>query len=370
MRSAAGHGSQRPRHHESREAVPAAGAGDQDARHGSVIDTDHYSRILRVRAVDLSGRRLLVADLRNSAQEPDLSEPVNCGGYGRIRHFARSTAAGWPDNPLPVDPAAAALGLPAGMAGIRAQVFQNAACNWRCWYCFVPFELLSANPGRGAMFTAGKLTDAYLALPARPPVLDLSGGQPDLVPEWVPWMLHALDDRRVSDVYLWSDDNLSTSSFFTRLPSAERAYVAAHARYGRVACFKGFDAESFAFNTKAAPELFARQFRLFARLLETGMDLYGYATFTTPNATQIPAKMRAFADRLQHIAEHLPLRVVPLQIEVWGPVGPRMRDLHRASAELQQEAIAAWDEELSARFTPADRARPVTYPWPSLPRSR
>ena len=27
---------------------------------------------------------------------------------------------------------------------IEAQAFQNAACNWRCWYCYVPFELLAA----------------------------------------------------------------------------------------------------------------------------------------------------------------------------------------------------------------------------------
>jgi hypothetical protein len=30
-------------------------------------------------------RRLLISDLRGSAQEDDLSEPVNCGGYSRIR---------------------------------------------------------------------------------------------------------------------------------------------------------------------------------------------------------------------------------------------------------------------------------------------
>jgi len=336
----------------------------------SVIDTDGYSRCLRGKAVDLDDRRLLVSDLRSTAQEDDLSEPVNCGGYGRIRHFTRATGAGWPDNPLPVDPAAAALGLPSGMTGIRAQVFQNAACNWRCWWCFVPFGLLSANPARAAMRTAGELADAYLAVPGRPPVLDLSGGQPDLVPEWVPWTLRALDERGVSDVYVWSDDNLSTDYFFTCLTPAEQRYVAGHPRYGRVACFKGFDAESFAFSTTAAPELFDRQFTVFARLLATGMDLYGYATFTTPSPGSIPAKMCAFADRLQAIAEHLPLRVVPLEILVWGPVAPRMRADRRASLIFQQEAIAAWTAELARRFTPAELAAPVTHPWPSLARFR
>jgi hypothetical protein len=220
------------------------------------------------------------------------------------------------------------------------------------------------------MRTAGELADAYLAVPDRPPVLDLSGGQPDLIPEWVPWTLRALDERGVSDVYVWSDDNLSTGYFFTHLTPAEQRYVAAHPRYGRVACFKGFDAESFAFNTAAAPELFDRQFSLFAWLLATGMDLYGYATFTTPNGDRIPARMRAFTDRLQRIAEYLPLRVVPLEIVVWGPVAPRMRADRQASLALQQEAIAAWRTELGRRFTPAELAAPITHPWANLARPR
>jgi hypothetical protein len=98
----------------------------------ATIDTDRYSDALRQRAVDLDGRRLLVSDLRSSGQEPDLSEPVNCGGYGRIRHFRRGVSSGWPPNPLPIDPAAHALGLPAGLESLTAQVFQNAACQWPC----------------------------------------------------------------------------------------------------------------------------------------------------------------------------------------------------------------------------------------------
>jgi len=335
----------------------------------NAIDTDAYSRQLRGRAVDVAARALMIADLRGTAQEDDLSEPVNCGGYGRIRHFRRAASSGWPPNPLPIDPAARALGLPAGLESLTAQVFQNAACQWRCWWCFVPFELLSANTARSAMRSASDLVDAYLALPDRPPVLDLSGGQPDLVPEWVPWMLQALDERSVSDVYVWSDDNLSTDYFFTYLTDAEQQLLAAHPRYGRVACFKGFDAESFAFNTRASPELFARQFTLFSRLAATGMDLYGYATFTTPSPGHIPAKMTTFVDRLQSIDEYLPLRVVPLEIQEWGPVGPRMREVHHQSLALQQDAITAWTTELARRFTPADLAEPITtIPYARRPR--
>jgi hypothetical protein len=96
----------------------------------TMIDTDAYSAHLRAKAIDPQRRMLLISDLRGSEQEEDLSEPVNCGGYGRIRHFTQATSTGWPPNPLPALPAAAALGIPAG-GQVRAQVFQNAVCNWR-----------------------------------------------------------------------------------------------------------------------------------------------------------------------------------------------------------------------------------------------
>jgi hypothetical protein len=98
----------------------------------NTIDTDAYSRQLRGRAVDMAARTLMIADLSGTAQEDDLTEPVNCGGYGRIRHFRRAASSGWPPNPLPIDPAACALGLPAGLESLTAQVFQNAACQWPC----------------------------------------------------------------------------------------------------------------------------------------------------------------------------------------------------------------------------------------------
>jgi hypothetical protein len=239
-----------------------------------MIPTDELSARLRERAVRLDRRELLVANFAGSDQEGDLTDPPNCGGVGRIRHFSRSTSEGWPENPLPIDPANAYLGRPRSDV-IRAQVFQNAACNWRCWYCYVPFNLLAADEKRGVWVTAEALIGEFLAFPDRPDMIDLTGGQPDLVPEWVPWTLDALQAAGVADsVYLWSDDNLSNDYFFRYLSEDTQHSVADHPGYGRVCCFKGFDAASFSFNTKAAPDLFDRQFELFSRLLAIGIDLY------------------------------------------------------------------------------------------------
>jgi uncharacterized Fe-S cluster-containing radical SAM superfamily protein len=324
-----------------------------------VIPTDEFSARLRERGVRPDTGELMISSFAGSGQEADLSEPPNCAGAGRVRHFHRRTNDGWPENPLPIDPAAVFLGL--GQPDtLQAQAFQNAICNWRCWYCYVPFNMLSGNESRSTWVTAHDLVDQYLALPDRPPMIDLTGGQPDLVPEWVPWTMAALQDAGIADsVYLWSDDNLSNDYFFRHLLDNTRQMVADYPGYGRVCCFKGFDAQSFAFNTKASPDLFDRQFDLFSQLLETGMDIYAYATFTSPSAEGIPALMGTFVDRLQRISEALPLRLIPLEIEEYGPVTKRIKDEHRTSMDVQQVAIECWTSELQRRFSAADRELPI-----------
>ena len=327
------------------------------------IETDRFSEELRRKGVDLAQHRILVSNFRGSGQDKDLKVPPNCNGYGRVRHFNRQSASGWPGNPLPIEPARRSLGLDA-TDQVKAQVFQNAVCNWRCWYCFVPFRLLDGREDSGGWLSATDLIDLYLAEPAasRPPMIDLTGGQPDLVPEWIPWMMNELRVRSLeSKVFLWSDDNLSNDYFWKYLSDADREMIASFQGYGRVACFKGFDAASFSFNTKAAPDLFDRQFDLFARLLSTGIDLYAYATFTSTSATGIEAAMARFVDRLQSIHPNLPLRTVPLEVGIFGVVRERLAKLRLPvtgdeALTNQRRAIDAWSHELERRFTVAQRA--------------
>jgi uncharacterized Fe-S cluster-containing radical SAM superfamily protein len=325
------------------------------------IATDEYSIDLRDKAIRVGSRELLMSRIAGSDQQFDLTNPPNAGGIGRLRHFHPDQGEGWPQNPLPIAPAARALGLSRESVTV-GEVFQNAACNWRCWYCYVPFSLLSANPDRSEWVTSEELVSRYRALDERPLIIDCSGGQPDLVPEWIPWMIDALVESGLDrETYLWSDDNLSNDYFWQYLSTGQIDKMAQHPNYGRVCCFKGFDDESFAFNTKAAPDLFARQFELFERLLATGMDLYAYATLTGPNESLAEAGILQFMDRLQEIDANLPLRLVPLRIEIFGTVVPRVHDAQRHSLEAQEVAIAAWTEELARRFPPVLRETPIAY---------
>lgn len=324
-----------------------------------LLDTDELSDKYRAIAVRPAEGQLLVTNFVGTEQEKDLSEPPNCRGLGRVRHFRRTKASGWPANPLPIDPASRALGLHS-TDQLRAQVFQNAVCNWRCWYCYVPFGLLSASPKHSRWVTASELIDAYLEEQDPPPMIDLSGGQPDLVPEWVPWVMEELRRRGLErQIYLWSDDNVSNDFFWRYLTEPQRELVATYPMYGRVCCFKGFDEESFSFNTAASPELFERQFDLAGRLIRLGIDLYGYVTLTTPSRGAIVDGVRRFIDGLQALHPNLPLRIVPLQIEVFTPVESRLDDERREAMVNQWAAVEAWQMELEVRFTAAERERSI-----------
>jgi uncharacterized Fe-S cluster-containing radical SAM superfamily protein len=324
------------------------------------LDTVGLAAKYRAATIRVESRELLITNFRNSEQERDLTEPANCGGFGRIRHFCRATSKGWPLNPLPIDPACSALSM-GTQDEIRAQVFQNAACNWRCWYCFVPFNLLSADESRSAWLTPQKLVESYQKEANRARMLDLSGGQPELVPEWVLWTMEELVRSELQEeVYLWSDDNLSCDHFWRFLTAEQQEFVASYRNYGRVACFKGFDEQSFAFNTRAETEWFDHQFELMRRLVGSGMDVYAYVTLTSPKADNIAEAMPRFVDRLQEIHENLPLRTVPLEIQGFSPMLKRVDDSRSAAMRNQWRAIEAWEREVEKRFPASQRELPIT----------
>jgi uncharacterized Fe-S cluster-containing radical SAM superfamily protein len=319
------------------------------------IDTDRSSELYRVKTLDVDGRRILMSRLQGSAQEADLTNPVNCRGLGRIRHFRRVTSAGWPANSLPIDPAARALSLGDDLPVIEAQVFQNSACNWRCWYCFVPFNLLSADERYSEWISMNHLMSDYSKLDRRPPVVDLSGGQPELTPELVLWSMRSLKELGLDrETFLWSDDNLSTDYFWSKLTQQERDEIVAYKAYARVGCFKGFDRDSFCFNTMATADRYELQFDLMRRSIAEGLEMYAYTTFTSPNRTNLKAHMERFVDDLQAISPNLPLRTIPLEVQVFSPTQNRIRPEHLIALQVQQEAIMEWNNQLNRRFSPAE----------------
>lgn len=327
----------------------------------NLIDTDKFSDHLRSKAINIPEEKILVTNFTNSEQESDLTVPANCEGFGRIRHFKYSVNENWFTNPLPIFPANRAIGQP-NTNMIRAQVFQNAVCNWRCWYCFVDFKLLSGNPKFSSFLSCRELVDMYLDQSDPPEVIDLSGGQPDLTPEWVPWMMKELTSRGLSDkIYLWSDDNLSNDYFWRYLSEEQLDLINGYKNYGRVCCFKGIDEDSFVLNTKATPDLFEQQFKLFDRLLmNLKVDLYCYITLTAQTNTNFSTAIPKLFDRLQSIHENLPLRVVPLEIIEFTPLQGRMGEKEQDAIVGQYKAKDEWMNQLTKRFSASQLKLDIT----------
>lgn len=321
----------------------------------NAIDTVTISARMREQVLDIPNKRFLLSRIRGSEQERDLTEPTNCNGLGRIRHFRLDTSVSWPTNPLPILPACNKLGI-VSRGKMNAQVFQLAACMWRCWYCFVPYDLLAAAPKTSEWVTAEQIVDMYASIEQRPQIMDLSGGSPDLAPEWILWMMESLKRKGLQDsVYLWSDDNLSTEYLFDMAPR-DLQLMSTYSNYGRVCCFKGFNEESFVFNTRARAQDFDRQFQIMQRLLgETELDLYGYVTLTAPTDLDMEQEMSCFFDRLQRVHPNLPLRMIPLEIRTFTPTQGRMTTECEKALSHQQQAISYWNQEIEKRFSAQQR---------------
>lgn len=315
------------------------------------INTEKFSEHLRQKAINVEAKSILITNFSGSQQEKDLTEPANCNGFGRVRHFKYFVDDSWVPNPLPILPAINALGL-TNSQEIRAQVFQNSICNWRCWYCFVDFKLLNGDSRFSSFLTCNELLDLYIKEENPPMMIDLTGGQPDLTPEWIPWMMEVLVDRGLDKkIFLWSDDNLSNDYLWRFLTHQQLELLTSYKMYSRVCCFKGIDERSFSINTRASPVLFSNQFDLCQRLLELNLDLYFYITLTANTDTKFQMVIPTLLDRLQKINPLLPLRTVPLKIFEFSPVISRMDEQFKDMLEGQVEALRIWKQELETRFS-------------------
>ena len=321
------------------------------------LDSQKLAERLREKSVDLRRKMVRMTKFPGSDQASDLSLPPNCGGFGRIHHFRLEPDPNWIPNPLPTLPACKYLGLSTPEV-LLAQVFQLGACDFRCWYCFVDFELLSASPKHSEMVTPQQLLQTMLDEKVNSQVIDLSGGQPELVPEYVLWFLEARKELGLEKSHFaWSDDNLSTDYTWRYLRDEEILFLVQTSGYARVGCLKGFDAESFSFNTRADGTLLDQQIELLGRFVRAGFDQYGYITITTMNTDNLQDKMARLLDKIQNrVHPNFPLRIVPLRIFSFNANTTR----YRQDAEVNQfYALEAWRSEMQRRFSATELTTPI-----------
>jgi hypothetical protein len=322
---------------------------------GGIVREQAAAR-MRAKVLDKSARAIRVARWFDSIQPVGQAFASNCAGVGRTREYSSFNLF---LNPRSSDGKVIPLrrGIPLSQA-VRSQVYQVAICNWRCWFCYVDEEHLSADTTCSEVLTVSSMLDLYLALPDPPPAIDLSGGEVGLVPEWPLWMNEELDNRvGDSSVKLWSDDNLSHSplDFLSR---DQVDYLAQSHRYSRAVCLKGFDESSFSFNTGLNAKLYTRQLELLRLSLELGFDTYVYAIFAAPADLITWNAVSKFVNRLMRIHPQLPLRVIPLRIANFRSGSEQWSSTQENAITSQHIAGDLWQSAISDQFRTSDLELP------------
>lgn len=316
----------------------------------NLIDFQHYSDTCRNAIKD--GNRFLITEVGTSPQDKERLN-VNCDGFGRIRLFQRFKDADWIENPLPFNPYAKAMSINVSDI-LPVQVFQLAKCNMNCWWCFLPDEFKVCDMQHCKWFTVQQLVEMYLRTSDAPPkIIDLSGGNPELAPEFVLLFMRELERLGQNHkVYLWSDDVLTVDYMFRCLQLEDIAYMANYRQYGKVACFKGIDDASFCFNTCSTLSLLSTQLELAERYIRAGFDIYFYVPLTCPTMDNIQKNVTVLFDKLQRISYYLPLRIVPIKIKQFSTNQHRLSPFRMQSLENQFHVLEIWEEEKRRRFQP------------------
>ena len=324
------------------------------------VCSDKLSMMMRKRAIILEQKRVLIANFLGSDQERDIAGGINCKGFGRKRTISVTPPPRWTGVPERIAPAAIRLGISPEEASI-CQVFQVPVCNFRCWFCYVPDDMRQGECQAG-YFRADELLGKLLMDSSPPRLLVLSGGEPNLIPEWLPWMLDNLIKRGLEKYfYVWWDTNLSTYFPWKYLSSGQWELVRYSPNLGVQATIKGITSIGFSENSRVQSKYFDRQFDVLAKLVNSKLDVYINLTLTLSSLDNIQEDMGRFVDRLQRIHPNLPLRTNPVEIKVYTPTRSRLSPERRQMLNNQYIALQVWLTELRNRFSNKELSTPQPF---------
>jgi uncharacterized Fe-S cluster-containing radical SAM superfamily protein len=311
-------------------------------------NTNNLCAPIRSIAFNEEKKKFLISNLHNTLEAEDHYTSLNCDGFGRIRNY-QYFKLHLSNSILPVKPLLRTLkkSLP-----FKTQVFQIMGCNWRCWYCFVDYKLLGVNQKYGHYFTTNELLELYLNNSINETdIIDLSGGQPDLIPEWCLNFARSIDDHNLSGkIHLWMDDSLSSFNLWRYLSKTEIKYLSAFPLHSRACCLKGYNEESFIYNTTSTKIHYNNQFLILDKLIRDGFDLYVYVNFTTPSTREINKDINVFIEKLMRIHPLLPLRTIPLKVTPFSTMSKRLKSDFNVALLNQNIIFDLWAERLISNF--------------------
>jgi len=191
---------------------------------------------------------------------------------------------------------------------------QVGTCNLNCFWCFVSDELRDGKIGD--YFTVKEVLDMWRNNEEKG-VLRITGGEPFLAPEFLIEIGKEIKKLKEKQRYLWIDTNLLGKKYDLVAKTLSDLEIP----FGICGCFKGFDKETFRFNTNAPKDLFNKQFNN-ARTILNNLYNNGELFFYVPeileniNEKEIEKKIINFYEQLtSKVHELAPLRVTVLKIK-------------------------------------------------------
>ena len=311
---------------------------------------DKTCEMLRSKIVDIEKRAVKVTNFAGLEESLDNNCYVNCKGLGRIRKYKNFNL--FLDN-MQATEKRLLRGVDPTLQEFQTQVFQLVGCNMRCWYCFVDDCILAANNNNSEWLLVSEMVDSFVKENDNPLIIDLSGGQPDLVPEWCYWVMEEIEKRNLKNkVYVWIDDNLTTMEVMEEcLTSDQISYMAQFPKHSRACCFKGYNDETYSFNVRTKYKSLKEQIYSFRKLYSYGFDIYAYISLTGPKGSANERDIELFINEIQSIHPMLPLRIIPLKIKEFEVTSGRMNKVYEEAMQEQYKAYIIWKRIIERRYT-------------------
>lgn len=325
------------------------------------FDSVALGQTFREKSLRLDKQQILISEIPESDVAGSSVARINCQGFGMVRKSVTHRSDDWPDINILPQLVPQKLGIPIEHAA-TTQIFRDAACNFRCWYCFVDFRFLKADQNRSRFFTTDELIELYLKEPNPSKIIYLTGGQPDLLPEWTFWMMRSLERMNLQDrVFLWQDDNLSTEFLWEKLSREQIDYMRSYRNYARATCIKGISAQTFSENTGADPKFFDLQLKILGGLVKEGFDVYTYLTLLSTSVTTAQYDIPILIERLQReVHPNMPLRIFPSKVVDFPETTRRMNGVHISMMQHQYILLDIWREEMAKRYTINELTLPMS----------
>lgn len=284
----------------------------------------------------------LFANLLNTKEATDSYHEVNHEGFGRIRNFKHFLFH------IETDVMERRKFLRLNEVGkwsnqFQSQVFQIGVCPLRCRYCFVDKENLDGTNPQSAFLKPVDVIQMFLESWPNIRNLDISGGSPDLCPEFLFKLLSEIERVDLKGrITIWVESNLDVN-YYSKMSKNVIEYIATFPNFHLLCSLKGWDSTSVTYNTRNMMS-FDQQLEGLRFFCQHHFPLSVYLVFIGHKIAD-SKEVASLYSQLKHISFELPERCIPLYIKKFHAQG-NLGDKFINTYDDQKRAASWWDEKI------------------------